>query len=55
MKFSNIRLLVRDFAKCFKFYTEQFGLEATWGDANSGYASFKVADGIDGSISRKYR
>lgn len=48
MKFSNVRLLVRDFAKCFKFYTEQLGLEPAWGDENSGYASFKVADGIEG-------
>lgn len=48
MKFSNVRLLVKDFGKCFKFYTEQLGLEAAWGDENSGYASFKVADGIEG-------
>ena len=48
MKFSNVRLLVKDFAKCFKFYTEQLGLEPAWGDENSGYASFKVADGIEG-------
>ena len=48
MKFSNVRLLVNDFAKCFKFYTEQLGLEPAWRDATSGYASFKVADGIEG-------
>ena len=48
MKFSNVRLLVNDFAKCFKFYTEQLGLEPALGDATSGYASFKVADGIEG-------
>ncbi|MCD7900175.1 MAG: VOC family protein [Bacteroides sp.] len=48
MKFSNVRLLVKDFATCFKFYTEQLGLEPAWGDENSGYASFKVADGIEG-------
>ncbi len=48
MKFSNVRLLVKDFAKCFKFYTKQLGLEPAWGDENSGYASFKVADGIEG-------
>ena len=45
MKFSNVRLLVKDFAKCFKFYSEQLGLEPAWGDENSGYAYFKVADG----------
>lgn len=48
MKFSNVRLLVQDFAKCFRFYAEQLGLEPAWGDEHSGYASFKVADGIEG-------
>ena len=48
MKFSNVRLLVKDFDKCFKFYTGQLGLEPAWGDENTGYASFTVADGIEG-------
>ena len=48
MKFSNVRLLVKDYSKCFKFYSEQLGLELAWGDENSCYASFKVADGIEG-------
>lgn len=48
MKFSNVRLLVTDFEKCFKFYKDQLGLEPAWGDENSGYASFKVAEGIEG-------
>jgi len=48
MKFNNVRLLVKDFAKCFRFYSDQLGLEAAWGDENSGYANFKVADGIEG-------
>lgn len=48
MKFSNARLLVKDFAKCFKFYTEQLGLQPAWGDETSGYANFNVADGIEG-------
>jgi catechol 2,3-dioxygenase-like lactoylglutathione lyase family enzyme len=48
MKFSNVRLLVNDYKKCFKFYTEQLGLEPLWGDENGCYASFKVADGIEG-------
>ena len=48
MKFSNVRLLVKDFKKCFKFYSEQLGFEPAWGDENSCYASFKVADGIEG-------
>ena len=48
MKFSNVRLLVKDYKKCFKFYTEQLGFEPLWGDVNGCYASFKVADGIEG-------
>lgn len=48
MKFSNVRLFVTDFEKCFKFYKDQLGLEPAWGDENSGYASFKVAEGIEG-------
>lgn len=48
MKFISVRLLVKDFAKCFRFYSDQLGLEPAWGDENSGYASFKVADGIEG-------
>ena len=48
MKFSNVRLLVKDYKKCFKFYTEQLGLEPAWGDENGCYAAFKVAEGIEG-------
>ena len=47
MKLSNIRLLVKDYATCFNFYSQQLGLEVAWGSAESGYASFKVADGIE--------
>ena len=48
MKFSNVRLLVKDYKKCFKFYKEQLGLEPAWGDEDGCYASFKVAEGIEG-------
>ena len=48
MKFSNVRLLVKDYKKCFKFYTEKLGFEPAWGDVDGCYASFKVADGIEG-------
>ena len=48
MKFSNVRLLVKDYKKCFRFYTEKLGLEPAWGDEDGCYASFKVADGIEG-------
>jgi catechol 2,3-dioxygenase-like lactoylglutathione lyase family enzyme len=48
MKFSNVRLLVKDYKKCFRFYTEKLGLEPAWGDEDGCYASFKVAEGIEG-------
>ena len=48
MKFSNVRLLVKDYKTCFKFYTEKLGLEPIWGDIDGCYASFKVAEGIEG-------
>ncbi|MCL2327695.1 MAG: VOC family protein [Bacteroidetes bacterium] len=47
MKFSNVRLLVKDYKKCFEFYTQKLGLEAAW-DLEGCYASFKVAEGIEG-------
>jgi catechol 2,3-dioxygenase-like lactoylglutathione lyase family enzyme len=47
MKFSNVRLLVKDYKKCFKFYTEKLGFEAVW-DLGDCYASFKVAEGVEG-------
>ena len=48
MKFSNVRLLVKDYKKCFQFYNEKLGFEPLWGDIDGCYASFKVADGIEG-------
>ena len=48
MKFDNVRLLVEDYKKCFKFYTEKLGFEPAWGDEDGCYASFKVAEGIEG-------
>jgi catechol 2,3-dioxygenase-like lactoylglutathione lyase family enzyme len=48
MKFSNVRLLVSDYKKCFKFYTEKLGFAPVFGDENGPYANFKVAEGIEG-------
>ena len=42
MKFSNIRLLVNDFDKCFTFYNDILGLECTWGKPGENYASFSL-------------
>ena len=48
IKFNNVRLLVKDYKKCFKFYNETLGFEPLWGDEDGCYASFKVAEGIEG-------
>lgn len=42
MKFSNIRLLVNDFDKCFTFYNDILGLECTWGKPGDNFASFNI-------------
>lgn len=47
MKFSNVRLLVKDYRKCFEFYTEKLGFEPIW-DIEECYGAFRVADGIEG-------
>ena len=45
MKFSQARLLVDDFAEAFRFYRDELGLEAGFGDETSGYASFSTSGG----------
>lgn len=42
MEFNNIRLLVKDFDACFKFYAEDLGLNVTWGQPGGEYASFDI-------------
>ena len=42
MKFSNIRLLVNGFDKCFTFYKDILGLECTWSKPGDVYASFDI-------------
>lgn len=42
MKLNNVRLLVRDFDKCYKFYSETIGLLVTWGKPGGEYASFDI-------------
>ena len=41
----HVRLLVDDFAACFRFYRDALGLRPTWGEESSGYASFEVPGG----------
>ena len=48
MKLNGIRLLVKDFDKSFKFYSEQLGLKVTWGELGGQYASFDIGHGSDG-------
>ena len=45
MKLNNIRLLVKDFDTCFRFYSEKLGLRVTWGKEGGDYASFDI--GLD--------
>jgi catechol 2,3-dioxygenase-like lactoylglutathione lyase family enzyme len=47
MKFTNVRLLVKDYKKCFDFYTQKLGFEPLW-DVEECYGTFKVAIGIEG-------
>jgi catechol 2,3-dioxygenase-like lactoylglutathione lyase family enzyme len=44
MKFSNIRLLVKDFDKCFTFYNKTLGLECPWGKLGDNFASFNIGN-----------
>ena len=43
---SQVRLLVSDVKSCFKFYSGVLGLPVSWGDENSGYASFQAGDSV---------
>jgi catechol 2,3-dioxygenase-like lactoylglutathione lyase family enzyme len=42
MKLNNIRLLVNNFEQSFQFYNDILGLDCTWGDKNSNFASFDI-------------
>ncbi|MFA8450107.1 MAG: VOC family protein [Bacteroidales bacterium] len=42
MKLDNVRLLVRNFDKCFRFYAETLQLKLNWGKLGGDYASFDV-------------
>ena len=57
MRLTHARLLVDDFAACFRFYRDVVGLEPTWGEESGGYADFDgggatlalfVRSGMDG-------
>lgn len=48
MEFCGVRLLVKDFDKAFRFYSETLGLKVKWGDFGDVYASFYFGIGPDG-------
>lgn len=50
MELNCIRLLVKDFDKCFKFYAETLDLKVTWGKLGGDYASFDVGTQVGLSI-----
>lgn len=45
MKLTHIRLLVKNYEVCFRFYRDVMKFEVVWGDETSGYADFKTEDG----------
>jgi lactoylglutathione lyase len=45
MKLTHIRLLVPNYAECFRFYRDVLGLEPGYGDEESGYADFSAGGG----------
>jgi lactoylglutathione lyase len=44
LRYSHTRLLVRDYAACFRFYRDVLGFAPTYGDEESGYADFSTGD-----------
>jgi len=42
MELNCIRLMVKDFDSCFRFYSETLGLKVTWGKPGGVYASFDI-------------
>lgn len=45
MELTHIRLLVRDFDACFRFYRDVMDFRVLWGGEGSGYANFEVGEG----------
>ena len=53
MELTHIRLLVKDFDACFRFYRDVMGFRALWGDEGSGYANFEVGGCLLDCCSKK--
>jgi lactoylglutathione lyase len=45
MRLTHVRLLVRDFSGCYRFYRDRLGLETKWDD-NGAYADFLVGESV---------
>ena len=45
MRLDNVRLLVTRYEECVLFYRDVLGLKRTWGDTDTGYASFSAGNG----------
>ncbi|MBT9437999.1 MAG: VOC family protein [Desulfobacterales bacterium] len=46
IKFTHVRLLVKDYQLCFRFYRDMLGFKAIWGDESGGYADFETGSAI---------
>jgi catechol 2,3-dioxygenase-like lactoylglutathione lyase family enzyme len=46
IRLTHVRLLVRDFPACFRFYRDVLGFEVLWGEEGVQYADFKAGDAI---------
>jgi lactoylglutathione lyase len=44
LRYSHTRLLVADYAACFRFYRDVLGFEPVFGDETSGYADFATGE-----------
>jgi catechol 2,3-dioxygenase-like lactoylglutathione lyase family enzyme len=44
MKYTHTRLLVEDFAECFRFYRDVLGFEVGFGEETTGYADFNTGE-----------
>jgi len=52
IKFTHIRLLVKNYQSCFKFYRDVLGYKVIWGDEKGGYADFETESAIIALFSR---
>src|SRR5688572_11690594 len=52
MELTHVRLLVDDFAACFRFYRDVMGLAAQFGDESDTYAEFRAGDVVLGLFGR---